>query len=272
MKTIIIATDFSAVAQNATYFAAAAASKKAYRVILFHLHNPSVHVLNSRSSVETIQDILNKKIEIISDIKNKLEKQHDIEVTAHVATGIFYEELEKCINNFNADLVVMGMVKKSLEQDLLGNSTTSAISKLKFPVLAIPEGVQFNGLKKMLFATDLVRGVHKEILNKVKDFVLDFKASVEVFHVRERIEESNDLLIRKNTEHIESELHDVPHYYKNVDSDKVILAIKDEIESLQADLLIMTPYKYGFWNSLLHTSKTKEMASGLTIPLLSLPL
>jgi hypothetical protein len=34
----------------------------------------------------------------------------------------------------------------------------------------------------------------------------------------------------------------------------------------------MMPNKYGFWGSLIHRSKTRIMASGSEIPLMSLPL
>ncbi|SPW34593.1 Uncharacterised protein [Elizabethkingia miricola] len=62
----------------------------------------------------------------------------------------------------------------------------------------------------------------------------------------------------------------VSHYYKNVLSDNVVAAIKDEIVDTQADLLVMVPHKYGFWESVIHRSKTSIMASGNNIPLLSI--
>ena len=42
----------------------------------------------------------------------------------------------------------------------------------------------------------------------------------------------------------------ISHFYKNILSDNVIAAIKDEIDNMQADLLVMVPHKYGFGNRL----------------------
>ncbi|HEY0175411.1 MAG TPA: universal stress protein, partial [Pedobacter sp.] len=64
---------------------------------------------------------------------------------------------------------------------------------------------------------------------------------------------------------------DMTYSFKDVQSGAVIQAIKKEIIAAEAELLIMVPGKYGFWSSLLHRSKTNMMASGLNVPLLSVP-
>lgn len=67
-------------------------------------------------------------------------------------------------------------------------------------------------------------------------------------------------------------LEGISHYYKNVLSDNVVAAIKEEIVNTQADTLVMVPHKYGFWESVIHRIKTSIMASGSNIPLLSIPV
>jgi len=57
-----------------------------------------------------------------------------------------------------------------------------------------------------------------------------------------------------------------------VHSASIIGQIKKDIHDFGSELLIMVPEKRGFWDSLLHRSKTRIMAVGLDIPLLSLPL
>ena len=76
----------------------------------------------------------------------------------------------------------------------------------------------------------------------------------------------------KVTGHFADGLQGTNYYYKNVASNVIIEAIQDEITQINADLLIMVPHKYGFWDSLVHISKTRKMASRSEIPLLSLPL
>jgi len=273
MKTIIIASDFSAEAENATMYAATAAAQRGYKVVLFTLQNISVHALNARISAASFDQLLAVYQAKIADIASSLSDLYGIEVLPHMATGNFYEELERCIHQHQADLVVMGMAERSLEQDLLGNTTTVAINRLKFPVLAIPSGARFTGIQKILFASDMLRGVHKSILQKVKEFAADFGAAVEVFHVRDKVAEIvHSSIAQTNLDSVKEALSGITYYYKNVQSKLVIAAIKEEMESTAADLLIMVPYKHGFWNAMIHRSKTRIMASGISIPLLSLPL
>lgn len=51
----------------------------------------------------------------------------------------------------------------------------------------------------------------------------------------------------------------------------LLLAIAAEIKEIKADFLVMMPQKRGFWEAVVHRSKTRLMASGLQIPLLSIP-
>jgi nucleotide-binding universal stress UspA family protein len=52
------------------------------------------------------------------------------------------------VAEYQPEMIVMGMEEKSLEQELLGNTTTSIIKKLRTPVLAVPRNLQFTLQKK----------------------------------------------------------------------------------------------------------------------------
>lgn len=275
MKTIIVATDFSPRATNALRYAVNAASQVGYSLVLFNLYNPSIHALNARASSATLNELLKNQQDRLSNACSEIKAQDSVAIVSHLATGNFLEELERCIAQHNADLVVMGMAGKSLDQDLLGNTTTAAINRLKFPVLAIPEGAVFFGIKSILYAADIMRGIQVKVLLKVKEFAKDFGATVEVFHVRETIEkiaEQDQKRWDENLQSLDIEMKEVNHFYKNVLSSKVVDAIKEELATSESDLLIMVPQKYGFWESVIHRSKTRVMTSGMDVPLLSLPL
>ncbi|WP_262909187.1 universal stress protein [Chryseobacterium gleum] len=52
MKTIIVCTDFSHEAENATHYAASMAKKNIYKIILFNLQTVSIHALNAQASAD----------------------------------------------------------------------------------------------------------------------------------------------------------------------------------------------------------------------------
>ena len=270
MKKIIIATDYSAEAENAADFAAAVAAEQGHELILFNVSEISIHVLNGRVSGNAIDEMLEIYHTNLRKAAEALSKKYNVKVTPHLATGNFYGSLVDCINQFEADAVIMGMAGKSVEQDLLGNTTTFAIHRLQLPILAIPITTKYHGIHKILFACDMEKGVPDKVLENVHEIATTFGAAVEVFYVKDKIEE---LAEAQETEHasIDKAFTGINYYYKNLQSHKIINAIQDEIMETNADLLIMAPYKYGFWDSIVHRSKTRMMASGNNVPLLSLP-
>jgi nucleotide-binding universal stress UspA family protein len=270
MKKIIIATDYSAEAENAADYAGAVAAEQGHELILFNYSEISIHVLNARVSGSAIDEMLEIYHANLNKAAQALSKKYTIKVTPHLAMGNFYESLVACINQFEAAAVVMGMANKSVEQDLLGNTTTSTIHKLQFPLLAIPITTKYHGIHKILFACDMEKGVGDKTLENVHELATVFGATVEVFYVKDKIEE---LQGAEEAEHasIDKTFTGINYYYKNIQSRKIINAIQDEIKETTADLLIMAPYQYGFWDSIIHRSKTRMMASGNNVPLLSLP-
>jgi nucleotide-binding universal stress UspA family protein len=273
MITFLVATDFSPIAENAVEYAAALAKQFRAKIILYNAFMIPVHAANSLLNAANFQSLLDQNQYKLRQKAESLALTYDIEVGYESSYSFVEDELKQLILKYEANLVVLGMSTKTLEQDLLGNTTTAAIKKMKFPVLAVPLGAKFTGMKKVLFACDVLKGVPVKILDKVKELATDLKAQIEVFYVDERIEELKD----NNTgvlaiDVISDGLDGVTYSHKNVRSNAVIREIEKEILVFQAELLIMIPKKYGFWASLVHKSKTRMVASGLDIPLLSIPL
>lgn len=268
MRKIIVSTDYSAEAENALIYALKAAAEHKYEIVLFTLYNVSAHVLNTRFSGQTIEDIFNREKSKLEIKSQSVSEIYGVPVTPYFASGDFYEEIEYCITQNKADLVVMGMPQKSIEQDLLGNTTTTAINRLMTPIIAIPLGASYSGIRKILFACDIMRGIHKQTFEKVRFVAAKFGAEIEIFHVSDKVEE----LKAGHKESIDEVMDGVEYYYKNMTATEIVTAIRDEVVEIKVDLLIMVPYKYGFWSSLIHKSKTRMMSSGINVPLLSIPL
>ncbi len=268
MKKIIVATDYAPEAENALQYAAAAAAAMGYELVLFSLQNASIHVLNARLPADILNAHITAKKEYLKEKAKIVHQKFGIDVTPYFATGVFFDELKRCIAHTDADLVVMGMAPHSIEQDVMGNTTTAALRQIMVPVLAVPTGASYNGIRHILFACDLLRGVHKQILKRVHDIAGRLGARVEIFSVGDVVKKPAD----DHRKDIDESMAGIPYYYHDIASDDVIGAIKEEITAQKADLLIMVPYQYGFWSSLIHKSKTRLMAAGNSIPLLALHL
>lgn len=274
MKTIIAATDFSKEAENAVAYAASLIQQIGGKIILFNAYRPSIHVSNARLSPKALDESANRSREKLALQAQQISDTYSIPVSSYTSVmGDIEDEIDYLFSEYEADLLVMGMAARSLEQDLLGNTTTALIHQFKFPVLAVPLGARFGKIDRALFACDNLQGVQRVILEEIKTLALGVGASIEIFHVDNRIRKIQQAGIDDETIAKFGEgLDGVTYYYKNVESNAVIKAIADELTHINAGLLIMLPAQYGFWASLIHRSKTRIMASGLSVPLLSIPL
>jgi nucleotide-binding universal stress UspA family protein len=273
MIIILVATDFSPIADNAVEYAAAIAKQFEAKLILFNAFTLPVHASNTLISASGFQNLLDRNEARLKEKASLIASAYNINVEHESKFSYIGDELKVLLDKYNPNLIVLGMAPRTLEQDLMGNTTTSAIKKLHFPILAVPMGAQFAGMKRVLFACDVLKGLSVNVLSRIKRLALKLKSEIEVFFVDGKNKnlkaEGSGLLA---TDVINNGLSGITYCYKNVQSDSVIKEIKREIIEFRAELLVMAPEEYGFWTSLVHRSKTRMMAAGLQIPLLSIPL
>lgn len=270
--TIIAATNFSAIANNAVTYAAGLAKSANASLILFNSFQLDIHSANSHISAEAMQKQLDKASERLKTLCRDIAGAFNIEVSCFCSYSFLEDELSSLIELHNAELVVMGMAERSFEQELMGNSTTSVIKNLNTPVLAVPLNARFQNIKKILYACDTLSFSSIKRFSWLRSIVGNLGAEVEFFSVDAKLDDlkqEQDRLLLSST--LEEEFQQVKYLYKTVKSNAVINEIKKEINIYNADILVMVPQKYGFWDSLVHKSKTRIMAAGLDIPLLSFP-
>ena len=270
--TIIAATNFSTIAGNAVTYAAELAKATGAKLILFNSFSLSVHSANSLITAESMQKQMDKAALRVQTLGEEIADLFKISVESICSYSFLEDELPAIIDQTNADLVVMGMAERSLEQDLLGNTTTSVIKNLNIPILAVPQNARFQNAKKILYACDTLSLSSIRRFSWIREVIGNLGSEIEFFSVDEKLdeirEEQGKILLNSS---IEKKFEDVKYIYKNVRSNAVIDEIKKEIKNFEADILVMAPQKYGFWDSLIHRSKTRIMAAGLDIPLLSIP-
>lgn len=270
MKTLIVATDYSKEAENAAEYACAAAKHLNTNVVLFNSYTIPLQISNARLPATIFNELLENNKLLLKKRASELSQKYSIQVDYESGFLELNEKLESLFSKYDAGMVVMGTAAHSLGQDLFGNTGTTMILKSNFPVLAVPMNAVFRPIQKILFACDVLRGINIKILEDVKAFAHRMGAEVELFHVQNKLRKLSDAKkINDRADQIDQGLEGIPHSYKPVESDAVIDAIKNEIMQINADLLIMVPQRYGFWKSLVHTSKTRVMASQSEIPILS---
>lgn len=271
MKTILVATDYSEPAENAVNFAANIARETDAELILFNVFKPSIHASNSMASSEDIQHLKNlnevKLIEVAMEIKD----QFDITVFWEVAEADTIESLKNYTANHPVDLVVMGIESNKTEYKIFGNTTTGAIKLMQFPLLVVPNDVNFEGIQRIIYACETTYLKPDCQLNLIKEFVQNFNSELEVLHILTQKSEANGAN-NADLEHLmNSILGDLNHTFAFHHNENVDDGIIERLSEKPADLLIMIPHKLKFLESMFVGSRTGQMTVKTRVPLLVIP-
>jgi nucleotide-binding universal stress UspA family protein len=203
---------------------------------------------------------------LVEKIRKQIKGNYTLTFKA-VRSHTVAEAVSRYVDKNQVNMVVMGSRGAStLKKIRLGGTTVSVIDVCKAPVLAIPEFAQFNGLKNIVYASDL-KNVGKE-LDIITEFAEIYGSHVHMIRVlpvmdkkaeeeKDRVEE----LIRR-------------HSYKKLDF-KIILddnipgAIDRYIQQTKSDLLTTFTHSLSLEEKLFAKSVTRTLAYLGRIPLLA---
>jgi nucleotide-binding universal stress UspA family protein len=233
MTIILTLVDFSDASANAVSFAAELSKRSSARIII-------ANILQKGGDEEETKNKL-------KSIESDLKKSFDINCETFLAHGSLIPTLKKIIAVQRPDIIVMGTKGASgLKKMLIGSNTVNVISKIKVPVLVIPEVARFEnffkkGKNRIVLATDLDMLENQTALDILKEIaLLIIEPKIRVLSVRpkntslpnsKRIERDLLLFIFKpeiETERVtifsESVIGGI-NYYLNMNNDTGMIAM-----------------------------------------------
>lgn len=275
MKYILVPTDFSSTARSAYHFALEIAKRKQLPIHLVHCYIPETDPAFPYLAINS-QEFLDTRRELINKFRQHTPAPHEggvmttVDVKTEIMAGYPTEEIVRMSQDPNVELIVMGTTgEQGLAGQLFGSVSTHISRKAYCPVLLVPNGVSYNGLKSILFASS-AEAVHDGVLQRLKDLAILFNSSVHFVHVREPNDTADYQAVE---EHIfdfffgESE----PVFAFNMDvinAENAVEGLNKYAKLKRADLTVMVSPRRSFWESILHRSKTKAMALNTDIPML----
>lgn len=269
MKKILVPVDFSEVSKVAARYAVGLASTGQFSVKLYFVRkvNPGPHALLSRYRLE--QEMSQAAREEGAALVKELKALAPAELKISFATQKgwpVHSLIEHYAKTHSFDLIVMGSHgAEGLEKIFLGSNTTAVINNSKVPVLVVPRKAVFEGIKNIVYATDLTQ-VDAEV-KQLQGLTNEFEALLHIIHVVPKgttaktvpaHDDSGILSLPYATRH--------PHVFK---STPVAETIDHFVTTHQADLLALFTHKLEFFEKLLDTSVTRQMAFHNRIPLVS---
>ena len=147
----------------------------------------------------------------------------------------------------------------------LGTTTAEAISKIKIPVLSVPESAKYNKIATIGFTTRY-REKDKIALTNVLKLAKLAGAIVKCLYVQTQDSDN----VTATFKEWEAQFKNEPVQFFILPSEEVKRTIEEFIDHQNIDVLTMLTYKRNFFQWMFTTSLTEKMSYHCTIPILAM--
>jgi nucleotide-binding universal stress UspA family protein len=270
MKTIIVPTDFSAIANNAIDYAVGLAKQTGSSVLLFHAYQVPVSMTDVPIVLVSVEELQKNAEAKMTEVKKSLVQQTGgtIKLYGETKLGDTVDELEEVCNHVKPFAVVMGTKGATgLERVFFGSTTLTTIRHLSWPVIVVPPDKKYSGIKKIGFACDFREVVETTPARFIREFVKEFNAEIHVFNV-----DYKSTHFKPDTPEQSALLHtmleDLNPKYDFIEDENIEAGIEKFAEKNNLDLVITIPKKHKLLEGLFRKSHTKDLVFHSHLPIM----
>jgi nucleotide-binding universal stress UspA family protein len=259
MKTIVVATDFSAPAENAMLYAGQLAGTINSSVLLFHAYQVPVG-MNDIPVLMISTDELRTNAEAgLARAKDLLNKNFaSLNVQTESRLGDVVDELNDVCREKDPLLIVVGKHGASgVQQMLFGSTSLSVIRHTTYPVIVVPDRFHSYGVRNAALAIDA--SVENVCIQKLKTLVTELNTELHIVHVKQ--EKSASLQVDKLRAELKSK-------YSTVYDHEFVHGIESYIQNNNIDLLIILPHRHNLMERLFLRTHTKELLRKISTPIM----
>jgi|RhiMetdeSRZDD1v2_1073273.scaffolds.fasta_scaffold02810_13 nucleotide-binding universal stress UspA family protein len=272
MKTILIATDFSDAAHNASLYGVELAKAFNARVILFCAYQ-QVPVPITETPVLTLEEMsirTQRQLEMEAKAINKRETV--ILETIHKEGTATSSILEAAKQN-NADIIITGMKGSGKNLRKVFGSTASALAaKSTIPLIVVPEEAQFSRIDTIALAneSDIEPDADVHLLDALREIAEIFQPKLYLVRIAQtRFREAFEILNRPFK--LIRLMQSFDPVYESIEGRDIPKALNQFIESYHVNMLAMLAHKHSLPERWFIKSTTRSMVFESHIPLLILP-
>lgn len=270
MKTILVTTDFSSAAMNATNYAADMASAINADLLLLHVYQIPFSYGEIPVPIDP-EEMMENAAEQLKKVKEELDEKTNgtLHIETEVTLGTFFQQLKEVCERVTPYTVVMGSQGTSaVQRFLFGSNSVYAIKHLMWPLMTVPPDVSFAKIKNIGLACDFDEVVDTIPLDEIKTLVNDFNANLHVLNTGKKSEFKPGLIFESHILHtMLSDFKPNYHFITAKDTDK---AIMDFVENNNIDLLVVLPKRHDLFETIVHTSHSKQLVLHCHVPVMAL--
>ena len=277
MKNILIPTDFSDNSWNATEYALNFFKNTPCNFYLLHVTLTTTYIGEESqlfTTTEMLQNtILKQAQEGLDNLLNKINKlyanpkHHFFTISNY---NFFVDAVKTQIEEKKIDLIVMGTKGASgISEVVIGTNTGDVITKVKCPVLTIPENATFKAPEKIAFPTDYNLHYQPSVLNEISEFVEQYHSTLKILHIsKEAVVLSASQ--KENKHYLQNFFNEEKHSTHKIINKKIEEGIQSFTESRNIDMIIMVAKNLTLFQQIFFKPTVEEISYHTEVPFLVL--
>ena len=278
MKNILIPTDFTDNSWNAVKYAVKLYKKTRCSFHLLHVSHVNAYMGGELSSLPSSAMVLEN--DVIIDAKKSLQtlvkKIDSISLNikhsyiTHVEEGFLIDAIKDKVEENKIDLIIMGTKGASgIKEAIIGSNTGDVITRVKCPVVVVPEEAIYIKPREIAFPTDYNMSYSSKILDTLLNVARIHESSIRIVHIRKREEK-----LTEEQETNKGILHDYfkdqDHSFDTITCNRLENALQDFTESRNIDMISMVAKNLNFFQQLLFKPTVEDISYHIKLPFLVL--
>ncbi len=277
MLRILIPTDFSENAWNAIQYGLALYQNSKCEFHLIHIH-PIPPYSGAGSSVRSKAKIYEsyllqeseEKLQALLERISALPFNTDHNFFVKAQHDFFVGAIKRESEERKIHMIIMGTKGASgLKKVALGSNTGDVITKVKCPLLAVPEEAVYKVPREIVFPTDYHISYDVKVLDTLIAMAVMNESTIRVLHISKKGEELNGDQL-ENQDFLDDYLADVDHTFHSLTGTKLEAAVQCFTESRDVDMIAMVAKSLNFFQRILFRPAVEEISYHTKIPFLVL--
>lgn len=252
---IIVPVDFSDVAVNAAEFTAQ--MLEGYygaTLLLFHMYRSESEETIAANRLSWLKDTLQLQFPVKIETRTELDDD-------------FIGSLARQVRHLDADLVVMAVTDRiKIIED---SYSLQMIVQSLCPVLVVPAGFAFKGVRNVALACDFKKATQAIPLVPVKKILDLFRPHLHIVHVNSDIYISLNEEVANQKAELEDMFADYKPQFHFITTRGFHDSLRQFIADKNIDMVLTFPRKHSFFNYLLKGTNTRKLVYEADVPVLA---
>jgi nucleotide-binding universal stress UspA family protein len=270
METILIATDFSSAAHNATQYAIEMAEYLSAKVVLCNAYQPII------STTDMVVAVTDEEVKESSEANLMKERRTfiippKVSLETMAVEGWASDAILSAAKKVNAKWIIAGIKGSGIPGRKFFGSTVTELSRhATRPLILVPENASFKIPQNLALASDINDETDITVLDPLHEFGDKFHSKMYVVRViKKGMDEVVEMLLRPLA--VKWRFKDLKPTYEFAVDNNVAHAINKFVKEYSVDIVVMIKQDHTFLERLFTKSVTKQMMFKAEVPLIILP-